>query len=275
MTATVRNLAAGQGWRVDDVLCTSGPHDPPFEEIHDTVCIALVTGGTFQYRSEQGSAVLAPGAVMLGNQGSCFECAHDHGAGDRCLSFHFTPDCLESIASAVPGVRRAWFAIPRLPPMPATLGTAAAAEAARGSGSADAFEELALQLAADVLGALADAPAAPSVSARDERRISQAVRRIEDVAEEPLGLAALAEGAAMSRYHFLRSFRAVVGTTPHQYVLHTRMRRAAARLRASSEPVSAIAWDAGFGDLSTFNRRFRRVVGAAPRAYRAAGRTLS
>jgi AraC family transcriptional regulator len=40
------------------------------------------------------------------------------------------------------------------------------------------------------------------------------------------------------------------------------------RLRASREPISAIAFDAGFNDLSTFNRRFRRVVGVSPGAYR-------
>jgi AraC-like DNA-binding protein len=56
--------------------------------------------------------------------------------------------------------------------------------------------------------------------------------------------------------------------TPHQYVLRTRLYRAAVRLRGSNDPVSAIAFDAGFNDLSTFNRRFRRVMGANPSAYR-------
>jgi AraC-like DNA-binding protein len=74
----------------------------------------------------------------------------------------------------------------------------------------------------------------------------------------------------MSPYHFLRTFRQVVGMTPHQFVLRTRLHRAAVRLRASDESVSAIAFAAGFRDLSTFNRRFRRLMGASPSAYRAA-----
>jgi AraC family transcriptional regulator len=57
--------------------------------------------------------------------------------------------------------------------------------------------------------------------------------------------------------------------TPHQYVLRTRLNRAALRLRRSDEPVAAIAYDAGFNDLSSFNRRFRRVMGKSPSAYRA------
>ena len=44
--------------------------------------------------------------------------------------------------------------------------------------------------------------------------------------------------------------------------------RAAVRLRVSDEPISAIAYAAGFNDLSTFNRRFRRVMGVNPGTYR-------
>jgi len=116
MALTSHVLASGTGWRVEDVVCTSGPHDRPFEERHDGMCIAAVTRGTFRYRSSLGSAVFAPGALLLGNHGYCFECSHEHGVGDRCLSFQFAPQFLESVASAVPGARRGSFTIPRLPP---------------------------------------------------------------------------------------------------------------------------------------------------------------
>jgi len=73
----------------------------------------------------------------------------------------------------------------------------------------------------------------------------------------------------MSPYHFLRTFRGIVGMTPHQYILHTRLHRAAVRLRRTDDSIAAIAFDAGFNDLSTFNRRFRRKMGLTPGAYRA------
>jgi AraC-like DNA-binding protein len=76
----------------------------------------------------------------------------------------------------------------------------------------------------------------------------------------------------MSPHHFLRVFAQVAGMTPHQFVLRTRLHRAAVRLRRSDEAVSAIAFDAGFNDLSTFNRRFRRLMGASPGAFRARSR---
>lgn len=270
MALTSHLLASGIGWRVDDIVCTAGPHDRPFEERHDAVCVAAVTYGTFQYRSTLGSAVLAPGALLLGNQRHCFECNHEHGVGDRCLSFRFAPEFLEAVASGVPGGRRISFTIPRLAPNPAILPIIAAAESARDKGDDTEFEELALRLAGAVTGALAGSKrSARSPSRRDERRITAALRRIEALTDEPLSLSDLAGSAAMSPYHFLRTFRAVVGMTPHQFILHTRLHRAAVCLRRTSESISTIAFAAGFGDLSTFNRRFQRVIGRSPSAFRA------
>jgi AraC-like DNA-binding protein len=270
MALASRLLASGPGWRVQDVVCTSGPDDPPFEERHDGVCIAAVTGGTFRYRSSLGSAVLAPGALLLGNDCHCFECSHEHGVGDRCLSFRLTPEFLETVVSSIPHARRTSFSVPRLPPHDRLLPVIAAAEAARDDGYAGAFEELALRIAGAVCGALNESKTrAPTPGVRDERRISAVLRHIEAQVDEPLSIAELAHAAAMSPYHFLRTFRALVGMTPHQFILHARMKRAAVSLRRTHENISAIAFAAGFGDLSTFNRRFHRIFGLSPSAYRA------
>jgi AraC family transcriptional regulator len=269
MGFSMRLLASGPGWRACDVVCTAGPRDPPFEERHDAMCIAAVTEGTFQYRTAQGAAVLMPGALVLGNEGNCFECGHDHGTGDRCLSFHFAPDHWESVVAAVPGARRMNFAVPRLPPTPSLQKLLAAAEASRDDGDGAALEELGLRLAGAVASSLAGAGrAARQPSRRDERRVSDALRRIEADAHETLTLVDLARDAAMSPYHFLRVFRQLVGMTPHQYVLRTRLHHVAVELRRSDDSISTIAFDAGFNDLSTFNRRFRRVMGSSPSAYR-------
>jgi len=270
MTPTSHLVASGPGWRVSDVVCRAGPRDRPFAERHDAICLAVVMEGTFQYRSTLGTAVLAPGAVLIGNEGTCFECGHEHGVGDRCLAFHFAPDYLEAIATAVPGARRTEFTVPRLPPLPQLMPIVAAAEAARDDGGGAELEDLAMQLTGAVLAALAGSDrTGRGLSARDERRVTAALRRIEAEPHERLLLTDLAAEAAVSLYHFLRVFGQVVGMTPHQYVLRTRLHHAAVRLRASDESISAIAFHAGFNDLSTFNRRFRRLMGASPGAYRA------
>jgi AraC-like DNA-binding protein len=266
---TSRLLASGPGWRVSDVVCTAGPLNPSFEERHDDTCIAVVTHGTFQYRSAQGIAVLAPGALLLGNAGHCFECGHEHGTGDRCLAFHFAPDHLEAIVAVVPGVRRTTFNVPCLPPLPLFLPLVAAAETARDEDDAAELEELALRLAGAVAAVAGEVRVACEPSRRDQRRITRALRRIEADFRERLTLTELARDAAMSPYHFLRTFRELVGMTPHQFVLRTRLNRAAVWLRGSRQFISAVALDAGFDDLSTFNRRFRRVMGVSPSTYRA------
>jgi transcriptional regulator GlxA family with amidase domain len=131
------------------------------------------------------------------------------------------------------------------------------------------LEETALRLAGIVTSVLSGAkPGIGTPSIRDQRRITRALRHIETHCEDALSIDALALQAAMSPYHFLRTFRALVGMTPHQYVLRTRLHRAALLLRRTKLPVAGIAFECGFGDLSTFNRRFRRVMGASPSEYR-------
>jgi AraC family transcriptional regulator len=272
MGASWRLLASGPGWQAGDVLCDAGPHDRPFEERHADFCIALVTEGSFQYRGAQGAALLAPGALLLGDCGDAFECGHEHAAGDRCLAFHFAPERIEAIAGGVPGLRRARFGRASLPPLPLLEPLLAACAAER---DAAALEELSLLLAGAVLSLAAAAPASSAgPTAQEARRITRALRRIEAHADEAIALADLAAEAAMSPYHFLRVFTRVVGMTPHQFVLRTRLHRAAVRLGRGDDPVATIAFAAGFNDLSTFNRRFRRIMGVSPSAYRNGARRL-
>ena len=270
MTTAQKTLASGPGWSVSDVVCTAAAGDRPFEEEHRGFCIAAVTNGTFRYRTRQGTAMLAPGAILLGNPGACYECGHEHGAGDRCLSFHFSPACLERVVAELPGTKRLGFADPRLPPLPSLTPVLAEAEAARERGDNEAFEELGLRIAGAVVAAAAGpSGTARTPSRRDQQRVAEAVRLIELNAERPLSLTELADRTATSPYHFLRIFRHVAGMTPYQFLLRTRLHRAAVRLGSSDATISTIAFDAGFNDLSTFNRRFRREMGEAPGAYRA------
>lgn len=262
-------LASGPGWQVNDFVCTSGPQDRPFEERHAATSIAIVTAGTFRYRNDQGDALLTPGALLLGNEGACFECGHEHSTGDRCLSFHFTQRFQEAVAAARPGVRTTRLNAPRLPPLSELAPLLAEAESARDARDESALEEIALRLSGAVMTTLAGAaPSRNSPAPRDIARVTDVIRHIESSADERLSIAGLAREAGLSAYHFLRIFRQLVGMTPHQYVLRTRLHRAAVMLRQSDRSISAIALDAGFEDLSTFNRRFRRVMGVAPGRYR-------
>ena len=271
MALTTRLLACGNGWSVRDVVCTSGPRDHTFVEEHGAFSIALVTDGTFQYRTRQGSALMAPGSLLLGNAGACFECGHLHGRGDRCLAFHFSPQLFESVSTAIPGTRRVQFTAPRLPPLTSLARIMADAQSMRDQGGEpDEYQEVAIRLADCAVAALSEsARTRRSPTARDEQRVAQALRWIETHENAPASIDALATEVATSAFHFLRIFDQVIGVTPGQYVLRRRLHRAATRLRGSGETVAAVALESGFDDLSTFNRQFRRAFGLTPSAYRA------
>jgi AraC family transcriptional regulator len=267
---SARILGSGAGWMVQDILCRSGPETRAFQEQHGAIAIAAVSEGTFQYRSSLGDAVLTPGAMMLGAPGICYECGHEHGVGDRCIAFHFSPALWEEVVAAVPGAKQSKVTRPQLPPLEVLAPLFAEVEAARDEDDCEAFEEIALRLAGAVAGVLADAPKrGREPSARDVKRVTAIVRALASTPEENHSLTALASQAAMSPYHFLRTFRQVVGMAPHQYLLRNRLHRAALRLKRSKDEISAIAFEAGFNDLSTFNRRFKKVMGVNPGAYRA------
>jgi AraC-like DNA-binding protein len=269
-----RDLAAGDGWRVADVICTSGPHDRRFEEQHAAMSVGVVVAGTFQHRSSLGDHLLTPGAFLLGNAGQCFECGHDHATGDRCVAFHFEPELLERVASASGARRpRARFGASRIPPRRETAPIVARAASALAGAIDVSWEELAIETAAVAL------PLSLGLSSRGKMpgaaaiaRVTETVRRIERDPAATHALDSLAAEAGQSAFHYLRTFRQLTGITPHQFVLRARLRAAAARLVADDVRVIDVALDAGFGDLSNFNRAFRAEFRATPSEYQASAR---
>jgi AraC family transcriptional regulator len=258
-----RLLAQGAGWTVEDVICTSGPRDRSFEEKHSRISIAIVAAGSFEYRSHAGRELMTPGSLMLGNPGQCFECGHEHGMGDRCLSFGYTPEYFETLAAgANPN-----FPALRLPPLRALSPLIAHACAGLAGSTTIEWEELGIQLAAQTMhlttGREPVANAHPSAIAR----VTRVVRLIEQRPSADHTLASLASDSNLSPYHFLRTFEHVTGVTPHQFILRARLREAALRL-AEPARILDIALDSGFGDLSNFNRTFRAEFGVTPRAWR-------
>lgn len=104
-----------------------------------------------------------------------------------------------------------------------------------------------------------------------EDRLRRVVRYIHDNPAGDLSLDALAEVAAMSRFHWHRVFRAMTGETCAQAVRRIRLHRAAHWLVATDWPVAVVAARAGFGHADSFARAFRTAYGQAPESFRKTG----
>jgi AraC-like DNA-binding protein len=91
---------------------------------------------------------------------------------------------------------------------------------------------------------------------------------------QPLDIPALARIADVSEAHFIRTFRATFGETPHRYLQRRRIERSMSMLRETDSSVTEICLDVGFGSLGTFSRTFRAIVGESPVAYRNQGRMV-
>ncbi|MFI0451429.1 helix-turn-helix domain-containing protein [Actinomadura sp. 6N118] len=93
--------------------------------------------------------------------------------------------------------------------------------------------------------------------------------------DHPLTVEDLARQAAMSSRNLGRHFRSVTGTTPLQWLLTQRIRRAQELLEMTDDSVEAIAAATGMGTGTTLRRHFNRTVGVPPDTYRRTFRTSS
>jgi AraC-like DNA-binding protein len=100
------------------------------------------------------------------------------------------------------------------------------------------------------------------------RRMLRARDAIDCSYARPLDIPQLAQVASVSEAHFIRTFRATFGETPHRYLQRRRVERAMFLLRENPRSVTDICLDVGFGSLGTFSRTFTDIVGDTPTEYR-------
>lgn len=250
--------------QVVDYRCERGPDAAPALECHDRTSLAYVRAGTFGYRPGRMTCEMVAGSTLVGRAGDDYVCTHDHLCGDECLAFMLSPEAVETLG----GPKGAWESRGVPPVRELAVAGELAQAAASGRGDMDA-EEAGLLYAATFLRCVTG-EAAPAVrpDPRVRHRVVRAALWLEANAREEVSLTDVAREAGLSPFHALRVFSAVLGVTPHQYLVQSRLRRAARLLAREDAAISDIAYDVGFGDLSNFNRTFRRAAGVSPRGFR-------
>jgi AraC family transcriptional regulator len=253
---------------VFDFRCRHDQVEAPFVERHKDYSVSYVRAGTFGYRARGETYELVAGSILVGFPGEEYVCTHDHGWGDECLSFHLAPEVVESIGA--PG--GSWRA-GSLPPLPELMVAGELAQTVAAGKSDIGLDEVGLWFASrfvDVAGGKARRP--PGATSRDRRRAVEAAAWIDENCHEDLDLGRAAELSGLSSFHFLRLFGAVLGVTPHQYLIRARLRRAARMLAEAERPITDVALEVGFADLSNFVRTFHRAAGVSPRRFRQAAK---
>jgi AraC family transcriptional regulator len=254
---------------VQDCRCDARPGERPFVELHARTSVSYVRRGSFGYQSRGRSYELVTGSVLVGHRGDEYLCTHDHhGHGDECLSFQLAPELIAELDDAPEPWR-----VGIIPPHPRLMVLGELAQSIADSDSDIGLDELALCFARRVLElASGKSPAAQALVARDRRRAVEAAMFIDAHADQAIALEDAARFAGLSTFHFLRVFSRALGVTPHQYLVRSRLRRAARILADDPRPVTDVALDVGFGDLSNFVRTFHRAAGVSPSAFRRAKR---
>ena len=256
-------VSRGDAVSVFEYRCTAGPDDKPYAEARDAHYLAFVRRGSFGCRTQGESHDLVAGSVFVVRPGREYTATHDHhGCGDECLSFKLSDELAESFD------RKIWD-LARVPPLPELMVLGELAQAAVEGRTGVGVDEAALLFIAKAAG-LTGSPDTHFLGAKeaDRRRAVEAALWIEANAAEPVGLEHAARYAGLSPFHFLRLFSKVTGVTPHQYLVRTRLRRAARLLSQEDLPITDVALDCGFADLSNFVRTFKRSAGLSPGKFR-------
>jgi AraC family transcriptional regulator len=257
-------LLESSGLAVVGYECEAERGARPFVEAHQSYSLSYVQRGSFGCKTVAGQFELVAGSVLIGHPGDEYLCTHEHAHGDECLSSQLKPELVDSLRASPSIWRRG-----SLQPLPELMVLGGLARAAAAGRAELGLDEIGLLFAGRLCELVSGVSApAPDKYGSERRRIVRTALFIEAHAREPLSLDAVAAEAGLSPFHFLRSFTAVVGVTPHQYLLRCRLQRAAELLADQSRAITDVAFDVGFNDLSNFVRTFRRASGVSPRTFR-------
>jgi len=160
-----------------------------------------------------------------------------------------------------------------VPPLPELMVLGELAQAAADGETDAGLDEIGILLAARFVDTVSQRRSRPgNARMNDRRRAVEAALWIDANCHRHIDLEGAAKEAGLSAFHFLRLFASVLGVTPHQYLVRSRLRHAARLLIDESRSITDVAFDVGFGDLSNFVRTFHRAAGVSPRGFRRAAR---
>jgi AraC family transcriptional regulator len=254
-----RDLTVGL-WRCE-------PHGPEWSPLERVECAEVVVPlvGAYIRERRQRETFASPNVALFGNAGDGYRVRHPVGhPPDRCAVLLLQPQAVEELRAAL---GTGGMGAARLPTNAVAVSSATFLAARRLVRAPNADPLRTQELAVNVLLSLVGRAvrSRPARQGREQRRaVLRAQEFIVSRCTSPLSLAAIAEVAGYSTFHFARMFRDDVGVPVYRYVLDLRLRAAADAVLQGAENLSHLALSLGFSSHSHFAAAFRRAFGASP-----------
>ena len=247
-----------------------GPAGTVPSHSHEEYQLCLCIGSVSRYRYRGGWILVPPGtlSVLMPEEVHTASEAGDRGEPTEYRVLYAGPDQLREVATAMGGRRSGL-------PFFADAVLRDDDLSKRFQQLHAAFQGASCQLGRDVgllsmLVALvrrhAHSPAMREPPTGPRRAVLLARAYLEDNHAANVSLLELQQVAALSPFHLARLFQQEVGMSPHAYLIQVRIAHAK-RLLLRGLPVSRVASETGFFDLSHLTRHFKRLVGVAPGRY--------
>lgn len=260
-------------WGRENALVCGASRDVSYETHPQTLSVKAAWGGRERYFLHEREVAVDDDHWLVLNQGRAYGSQLRAARPVTSLALFFRPELPGAVAAQRARSLRAWLdapdAVVRTPEFAEHLRPHGGAvsrrllllhrEAMAGERSEDWLETQALLLMDELLGELPPvAPAPRSVRAELQRRLRLAADHIDTCHAQPLTLDDMARVACLSRYHFVRHFRALHGITPYAYLLRKRARVARRLLAAGAEDREAVALASGFANRFALARALAR-----------------
>jgi AraC-like DNA-binding protein len=259
-------LVAGNGFRSDDVRCTSDHVSWSAPEPSHHYALVFVRQGCFRRRADGIETVLDAASFYVERPGQEQQIAHPHGRGDLCTQILLTDELADELhVDRLLGSREPIFTSPEI--------DVAHRRFAAGSSDGDEFvavdrlRALTSLLPSRSPNATRDARRRRSVTAASHRRTVDLAREI--ISRQPtIPLRELARAVSTSPHHLSRIFHSETGETISRYRNRIRVRCVLEKLRDGDSSLARLSAELGFTDQAHLCRVFRAELGVPPSSLR-------
>ncbi len=259
-------------WGRENALVCGASRDASYETHPQTLSVKAAWGGRERYFLREREVAVDDDHWLLLNHGRAYGSQLRGVRPVTSLALFFRPDLPGQVAAQRPRAMPVWLDAPEAaataPEFPEHLRPHGGAVSRRlrllhhevlaGERSEDWLETQALLLMDELLGDTPPPAASRSARAELQRRLRLAADFIDTCHAQPLTLDDMAHVACLSRYHFVRHFRALHGITPYAYLLRKRARVARRLLATGEADREAVALAAGFGNRFALARALAR-----------------